>query len=310
MATKAAGIIEPLARVDFISNNGIAPIDHTEQSAQHVFRIPLTQEVYDSTAEIGKLLFLIDLSPTSLGTGTQSYAQQYEYYSLHNLTLHAQATAPFGTSSGGIQICHVTDPDNAIFSTTDLHYNLDKVVRQQDSVLLRPRESVEILMKTKGELYTYSTPTMPTKRFTSFGYLAAVMRDPPAQGDSISFAFTLTGIAKFARTTTAITPALGALQLNKCYDDVEVFVKIIPKEDMQSFTIFSQSSGLDEFIIRNIQHTHTRAAISLVFTRSRTEIDFATAKAMFGLDEQDDLITVRHICDTTSSIKGKISFLS
>lgn len=307
MATSAIGIVTPAARPDFISDTGTAEINQTEQTAQHVFRIPFQQEVFESGISPGSLLFNYDLNPNFLSPSLQEFAKNYEYYSFHNVVLHAQSTAPFGTSSGGIQIAHITDPENAHFDTAakeenspigKLHNNLRKVVRQQDSVLLRPRESVELKIKTQGELFTFNAGH--SRRFESFGSIVGVMRDPPAQGDSISFAFTLTGIAKFTRTCVSIQ-TLAVVQL---YDDYELKVRVVPSADLKEFSLFAVDLKQDAFVLHDVNGKD----VNLNFRNGIAQIDYQTAAQLMALDPGDDYTTVRHICNGTVRFNGSLAF--
>jgi len=313
MATKAAGIVQPNARGDFISYNGLAKIDHTEQTGQHIFRINIPQEASDDQTPTGKILFTFNLQPYYLGEAAKAFAEMYEYYSLENVVLHAQSTAPFGVSSGGIQICHITDPDNAVFYTagTNLKLNLAKVVRQQDSVLLRPRESVELAVKTNGELFT-NFSLGKTQRFSSFGYIVACMRDTPATGDSISFAFTLSGIIKGSRTCISkavTTPAQSMdemsrmLMADRIFDNVNIHVAITCDPEMQKFMIYSKSRGLTDFILKPRGNSFDG---DLDFSQGLAMVNRHVAEIIFGIEPEDGPEEVNKILKFTTNIVGSI----
>lgn len=300
MATSAIGIVTPPARPDFISDTGTADINQTEQTAQHVFRIPFSQEMFESSLAPGSLLFSYDLDPNFLSAPLKEFAKNYEYYSLHNVVLHAQSTAPFGTSSGGIQIAHITDPENTYFDAgvNGQHTNLRKIVRQQDSVLLRPRESVELKINTQGELFTFNSGH--SRRFESFGSIVGVMRDPPAVGDSISFAFTLSGVAKFSRTCVSIAP-LANVQL---YNDYELKVRAVPSADLKEFSFFAVDLKEDAFMLHDVNGRE----VNLNFRNGIAQTDYQTASQLMALDPGDDYTTVRHICNGTVRLKGSLAF--
>lgn len=296
MATKAIGLTRPEGRDDFISYNGIAPIDHTEQTAQAIFRKNLVQESFPYGIDAGTVLFTMPLTPKFIGDDSiLKMAQSYEYYGLDNVVLHAQSTAPMGISSGGIQLCHVTDPHNSYFYTGDdvtssnLMKNLEKCVRQQDSVLLRPRESVEFKITTPGELYTFANPIYPHDRWHSFGTIVAVMRDPPAAGDSLSFALTISGTARFARTCVAEIASDVATQLTqqtiKLYRSLQLPVRIL-RENPNTFTILHTGFGNRKFTVSNIQGLDPET--SLVFKDSKTVITNKLGRDIFNIVSGDD----------------------
>lgn len=297
MATKAIGLTKPLARDDFISHDGIAPIDHTEQNAQAIFRKNLVQESFPYGIDSGTVLFSMPLTPKFVGDKSiETMAASYEYYGLENVVLHAQSTAPMGISSGGIQICHITDPHNAFFYTGDeitskeLAMNLEKCVRQQDSVLLRPRECVEFKIETPGELFTYNSAGYPNDRFHSFGTIVAVMRDPPAVGDSLSFALTISGTAKFARTCVSSGTSDDAInQLTtprtKLYRSIQLPVRIL-RENPNRYTILHTGFGKQKFTVTNIHGLD--ASASITFKDSKAYISNAFGRDLFNLASGDD----------------------
>lgn len=297
MATKAAGLTRPVARDDFISQNGIAPIDHTEQTAQAIFRKNLIQESFPYGIDAGTVLFTMPLIPRFVGDlSLLTMAGSYEYYSLENVVLHAQSTAPMGISSGGIQLCHITDPENSYFYTSGsatskaLSLNLEKCVRQQDSVLLRPRESVEFKIDTPGELFTHHDPTAPNDRFHSFGTIVAVMRDPPAIGDSISFALTISGIARFARTcvsNASDNDEIGRLTQPriKLYKSIQLPVRIL-RENPNRYTILHSGFGDKPFSVNNIHGMDP--AVNIRFKDSKAYVTNAIGRDIFNVVSDDD----------------------
>jgi hypothetical protein len=189
------------SHTDFLST-GSATLNQTENDGEYDLKVAKDFVILDDSHQVGEVIMSQDLDltmhPTLITLGTQ-----YEYWSVQDLTLHIQATSPFGTSSGGAQICHFTDPENAVLRTVTQNpsLNVDKVVRQEGSKLVRPRDSTDLHVQTSGEMYTHETsPAM--KRFTSYGNISAVVRDVPAAGDSVTFAVTLSGKIFFHRTST------------------------------------------------------------------------------------------------------------
>jgi len=205
------GTAPKLANADFISQSGFAKLDDDEQYAQHDIRHEFMIHA-GTTSPVGQVLNVISLDVTIDQTCTDM-GKYYEYFTFRDLAIECASTSPAGTSSGGFQICHITDPDNVQFQHSDKTnaasgvFNVHKAVRQQGSLLVRPRESVKLQLDLEGYLYTYKVSQTGTNRFSSFGSVVMVLRDPPAIGDTLSFTVTLVGKMIFARTTISPSAA-------------------------------------------------------------------------------------------------------
>ncbi|AYN75553.1 protein 4 [Halhan virus 2] len=189
----------PRVESDFISTGGVQDLTTTDNSAQVIVRQQYDFLVMSDSHDAGYVLLNIPLD-VSISPSAQKLSEFYELFEIKDLTLESLATSPFGTSSGGYQTCHITDPENAaMFTGTDLDRNIEKVVRQQGSKLVRPRDTVVLKAVTQGTKFTLRAGS---PRWYSYGAIVAVVRDVPATGDQIQFALTLTAKVVFHRTTT------------------------------------------------------------------------------------------------------------
>lgn len=231
-----ADITTAHGRNDFVSTQE-AQVNQEEQHAQSIIRSSHDVIVNSDDQATGEVLLNLALD-TSLSAETREGAKHYEYYGYKNLQVEIYATSSFGVSSGALQVLHVTDPENATFHTTgDLSLNLAKGIRQQNSLVVRPRDTKVLKFDLEDmEMFTLSSAS---PRFSSFGNFVVMVRDPPAAGDQVSYCITLTGIVYFTRTTalnTAITftPRRGTFSLastddgkfkiihNDCYYNAQV----------------------------------------------------------------------------------------
>lgn len=121
----------------------------------------------------------------------------YERWSLSDLQVIAQTGSPLGTSSGSIQLAHFPDPENANLPEDGGQAALDKVVRQDGSVQIRPRDSCTFKLHTPGTNYTLKAGS---SRWNSFGAIGAVCRSVPDATDYTEWNLTVTGTAVLTRT--------------------------------------------------------------------------------------------------------------
>lgn len=204
----AADVTTTSGRADFVDNQR-ASINQDEQHAQIIIRDAFDMVVSHDVNKVGEVLLNKPLD-TTFNVDTQQLAERYEYYRFKNLQMTIHAVSPFGTSSGGIQVCHITDPENATFYTEDkdLPENVTKAVRQQSSMVIRPRDTKTITFELdEMEMFTKQSTSL---RFSSFGNVAIVVRQPPAAGDEVVYVVTISGVAVFTRTT-AVDPNLVTL---------------------------------------------------------------------------------------------------
>jgi len=297
-------------RADFISRSGRSSLDDTEQQAQYDIR----REFQISTGcatPIGQVLYTLDLDIT-VDDNVSSVALGYEYFTLKDLNLYCQSTSPAGTSSGGIQICHVTDPDNVQFQASNYadtstgEFNVHKCVRQEGSLLVRPRESVDLTLDICGWLYTYKPKSMKTRRFSSFGSVVMILRDPPATGDTLSFTITFTGKAVFARTT--ISPA-SIPSAPSVFMQQELDLKLLRKEEKVSLYLTDNAHvtlRMARPTINDVLYEET-----LFFVNGVCDVDQADFLKWVGDGEKDIKPKVLEaLLKGINKINGDITFLS
>lgn len=194
---------------DFIDSGHIVEQNEPEQSASHTFRISKDFIVIDDTMLPGTLLFNLPLTAL-LDPAATALSKNYEYFSFKEIIVDMQATSPLGTASGGFQAAWVTDPVNANIGTADAPEKaaaLLKIIRQQDSVLIRPRTTQMMKIPTVGKRFTITGPDV---RLSSFGNIVAVLRAAPGLGDTASFAVTVEGVIMFHRTTVGQGATFGS----------------------------------------------------------------------------------------------------
>lgn len=265
------------ARVDFIGHSGSASINDTEQQAQYDIRREF-QVSTGSTTPVGQVLYTLNLD-TSIDDNVKSISHGYEYFTFRNLMLYCQSTSPAGTSSGGIQVCHITDPDNVQFQSKDIvdpirssgQFNVHKAVRQEGSLLIRPRESIELSLDIEGWLYTYRDKEAKSRRFTSFGCVVMVLRDPPATSDQLAFTITLTGKAVFARTT--MSPA-GLTVEESVFRGEELELEVVIKRRVVRLFLPGNSHRtlrLERPVINNVRFCETLFFVNGVYEMARED---------------------------------------
>lgn len=150
---------------------------------------------YSSGNTVGDVVFNLYLD-TDMDDDLEELSSRFEYKTFSNVKLDMVCTAPLGTTSGSLQIGHTTDPENATFTSTGSGGNRSKLVRQQGSVVLRPRDTVTLDIDTPGVMYCKRAGS---RRFSSWGAVTAVVRTLPAMGDTVYFAATLTADVHFHR---------------------------------------------------------------------------------------------------------------
>lgn len=161
---------------------------------------------YGSDATVGQVLFSMFID-TDISTELEAIAKRFEYKKFANFILSLVSTAPLGTSSGSIQAGHTTDPANLTWTTGGSNINRSKIVRQQGSIVLRPRDTATIAIETPGPMYT---KRVGSRRFTSWGGLSCIVRTVPALGDVIHFAATLTADVYFHRLSVVTDMAISS----------------------------------------------------------------------------------------------------
>lgn len=147
------------------------------------------------TDNIGDLKLFLSLQP-SIDAACEEIAKRYERYSIDNANLWVQTASPLGTSSGGFQLAHIPDPENANLPAAD-PANATKAVRQQGSSFIRPRDSVAFPIPLQGQLYTKQAGS---QRWWSFGAIVGVVRAVPDATDYVEFTCTFTATFRFMRT--------------------------------------------------------------------------------------------------------------
>jgi len=147
------------------------------------------------TDAVGDLKMYLSLDPT-IDNACLEMSKRYERFSIDSASLWVQTASPLGTSSGGFQLAHIADPENANLPATAVR-NADKAVRQQGSSFIRPRDSVAFPIPLQGMLYTKQNGS---PRWWSFGALVGVVRAVPDATDYVEFTCTFTATFKFMRT--------------------------------------------------------------------------------------------------------------
>lgn len=206
---------------DFLDNKPLFLEGGTQHTAVHCFRVTKDLITLAEGSKPGALCFVQPLNPFGIDATTTELAKDYEYYSLKNVEIAIEAVSPFGTSSGGMQVAWVTDPENVTIPQGDdgqKLVSLAKIVRQDGSVLVRPRNSALFMISPQGARYC-----LPGNepRLSSFGSLIALVRSPPATGDVAEFAATITGEMHFMRSTRNMPVYLGEFPIGTFTIDEE-----------------------------------------------------------------------------------------
>ncbi|APG77712.1 putative structural protein [Shahe hepe-like virus 1] len=173
----------------------------TQHTAVHCFRVAKDLVTLAEGSKPGEICFVQPLTPFGIDNTATNLASDYEYYSFKNVEIAIEAVSPFGTSSGGMQVAWITDPENVTLPQGDDGQKLTslaKVIRQDGSVLVRPRNSALFNISTEGARYCLPGTE---SRLSSFGSLVALVRSPPGTGDVADFAATITGEIHFMRST-------------------------------------------------------------------------------------------------------------
>jgi hypothetical protein len=186
-------------KTDFIDQNKVVLSQTSgEATASHEFRISKDFIIINDAQDPGTVLFNMSLDPT-VDSGALKLAQNYEYFSFRDIEVSMDETSPFGTASGGFQAAWITDPANAVFgqaSAAEKTTSLIKIVRQEGSVLVRPRSSAIVKIVTSDRRYTLLGTDV---RLSSFGNIVCALRAAPGLGDVAAFAVTVSGIIDFHR---------------------------------------------------------------------------------------------------------------
>lgn len=239
-----ADVVTPKVNNDFIDDKKVNLGSTIEASATHAFRISRDFVVIDDSQKLGTQLMSVLLNP-SIDPGAAKLAQLYEYYDFSEIKLSLEATSPFGTASGSFQTAWITDPANIALGQADEAAKsaaLNKVIRQEGSVQVRPRTSAELVIRPAGKRYCFQTTTSDP-RLTEFGALVAVLRDPPSTGDNASFAVTISGKINFYRATLQ-TNAVNS-SVRSCISDFQNFEgRIVDGKFGISFDLVSEDSDV------------------------------------------------------------------
>jgi hypothetical protein len=161
---------------------------------------------FSSANATGELIFNIPVNP-DLAPECRAMADKFEFVQISNIQLDMAAVSPLGTTSGALQIAHITDPANATFSPGATADNVKKVVRQQGSVTVRPRDTIELKITTAGQKFTTKAGST---RFNNYGNLVAVVRNAPLAGTSCEWVATITGDFHFSRMSSHVDAAASA----------------------------------------------------------------------------------------------------
>jgi len=183
---------------DFHASGPIAVGTSGDAQANHYVRVSKFVTLRDGDP-VGAVLFRIPVNVTMDATSVQ-LAAAYERYSISDLQIDIQSTSPLGTSSGGMQICYISDPANTSFNTvtsTPNPVNVTKAVRQSGSVFVRPRDSCVQKFECHGSLFTKAAGDVRTY---SYGEIVGVTRVSPTAGDTVQATITLTCGMHFHRT--------------------------------------------------------------------------------------------------------------
>jgi len=194
-----SGGAAPASGTDFLDSSPLDLHSTGEHEARYQFRVAKDLLVVSDGMDAGTILISLPVSP-AIDPACTKLSQEYEYFSLSNFEISFEATSPFGTSSGGFQACWITDPANAYLpqeTQAQKLQSLTKVIRQEGSVLIRPRNSANMVVKTQGRRYCLSGPD---PRLSSYGNIVCVVRAPPSTGDLAAFSVTATGTMNFHRT--------------------------------------------------------------------------------------------------------------
>jgi len=182
-------------QTDFSQSNTNVDITPDSTAGSYALRVVKVIRISGGDA-VGKLLAIFPLDGT-LEPVLANLFKAYERYSFDGLQLIIQTGSPLGTSSGSMQIAHFPDPENANFVMDGGQEALNKVVRQDGSAQIRPRDSATFRIRTNGTNYTLSSGS---KRWDSFGAVVAVTRSVPDATDFVEFQITLVGTVNLYRT--------------------------------------------------------------------------------------------------------------
>jgi len=199
----------PSGENDFIDSGDVITQSDLHAEAKHQFRISKDFILIDDTQSPGELLFSLELSPLIDPTMTEM-AKAYEHFTFKDIEVSMDATSPFGTASGAFQTAWITDPANTALGQADPTQkaaSLVKVIRQEGSKLVRPRNSELMKINVEGDKYCLKGND---PRLSNFGTIVAVIRAPPATGDTAAFAVTVVGTIVFKRATVSAGATLAS----------------------------------------------------------------------------------------------------
>lgn len=203
----------------------------TQHTAVHCFRVSKDLVTLAEGSKPGELCFVQPLNPFGIDAACTNLASDYEYYSFKNVEVAIEAVSPFGTSSGGMQVAWITDPENVTIPQGDDGQKLTalaKIIRQDGSVLVRPRNSALFNITTQGARYCLPGNE---SRLSSFGALVALVRSPPGTGDVAEFAATVTGEIHFMRSTRNAPVYVGEFPIGTF--NVDETKPVIEDNDLQ-----------------------------------------------------------------------------
>ncbi len=244
---------------DFNISTGVTSLTAGDEQINFTGRLQKDFVVLDSNDSIGKVVMTVPLD-VKMDPDAAYMATLFEYFSISEIILDFQSTSPLGTSSGGIQLCCVTDPENATFdqSPAGSAFNVQKAIRTEGSCLIRPRVDQRFTSDTKGQLYTYATGN---PRLESFGTIVLVVRDAPAAGDAVQWAVTVQIKYNFIRMTSQSTSTSAVA-------DVPLTITPSPATKTLEFSVPENLNGLAYnlfaksplkiaiiYLIGNIMHT-------------------------------------------------------
>ncbi|APG77634.1 putative structural protein [Beihai tiger crab virus 1] len=233
-------------------------VDLTSDSATGYYNIKVVKVIrLAGSTKVGELLAVFFLDGT-LEPVLEEMLKAYERWGLDDLQVIVQTGSPFGTSSGSIQMAHIPDPENANFPAEGGQPSLDKIVRQDGSVQIRPRDSCTFKVKTPGTMYTMSSGS---RRWSSFGAIVAVCRSVPDSTDFTEWNLTVTGTAKLIRT------AVITISESVNYDFLVTAVELDGScLKLTAASAIPASSGIVHFT-RALRITHRNSRDGMLVTR-------------------------------------------
>lgn len=192
---------------DFTENVGDVNLESGDSSGHYSIRVSRYVRITGDNRP-GEQVFNIPLDPT-IDPIFNEMCQGYERYTFADMEIQVECASPLGSSSGGIQMAHIPDPENTNLSQDPASYlqNLDKLVRQDSSLFIRPRDSENLPLHTNGTMYTKRADS---PRWSSFGAIVGVVRSTPDGADYCEYTITLMGTGIVTRTamiegTTQVT---------------------------------------------------------------------------------------------------------